>query len=279
MNDWTAALTVAAEERGRLLTPRVRLTGRRPFDHGTLRVELVDGGGEVRRRVSRPLVEGSLGRELAMPSFTLPTGASPDDVLGWPWDIVVESAGSELVRWTRYLEVSTRLNEEGELELSGPPDWRRSKQEAEGRGPEAPWDARDSKRLLAALVDRGDITPGQRAIAMAEHPQDGRSPERFLIESGWVPERGLWRTYCELTGSEFVDLSTYPIDPDAIAEIPADLAQAYGLIAIGYRDELLTVAMSDPQHEPGLRAAEMLSPRRIHVVVATRRDVLRALES
>ena len=30
----------------------------------------------------------------------------------------------------------------------------RSKEEAEGRGPEAPWDERDSERLLTALVER-----------------------------------------------------------------------------------------------------------------------------
>ena len=278
MSDWTAALTVAAEEKGRLLTPRVSLTGRRRFYGGTLRVELVDECGEVRRTVRRPLMARSLGRELALPSFTVPDGASPDEVLGWPWDIVVESAGSEIVRWTRYLEVTTRLNAEGELELSGPPVSERSKQELEGRGPEAPWDARDSKRLLAALVERGEITPGQSAIALVEQP-DGGSPERFLIESGWVDERRLWRIYSQLTGTEFVDLSTYPIDPRAVAEIPVEVAREYGLIAIGYRDELLTVAMSDPQHEPALRAAEMFSSRRVHVVVATRGHVLRALDS
>jgi hypothetical protein len=279
MNDWWAALTVGAEEGGRLLRPRIQLEGRRPFVGGTLRVELVDELGEVRRVARRPIVARSLGQELAMPFVTVPHGVSAADVLRWPWNIVVESGGSELVRWTRYLERSFSVNAEAELELAGSSDPLRSKQESEGKGREAPWDQRDSDRLLATLAARGILTQAERYAALATQAVTGTSVERVLIDSGRVDERSLWRIYSDLTGTEFVDLTDHPIDPQAAREIPEHVARDYGFMAIGYRDELLTVAMSDPQHEPAMRAAEQASLRRIYVVVATRDDILTALGS
>jgi hypothetical protein len=244
-----------------------------------LRVELVDERGTVRRLARRPLVARSLGRELRMPSFTVPHGVSADEALGWPWDIIVERDGTEVVHWRRYLEVSAAVNAEGEIELAGPPERRRSKEEMEGWGPEAPWTDRDSERLLASLVAEGAITRANRDYALRAHATNGKTLERTLIDMRCVDEHSLLRAYADVTGTEFVSLSDYPMDQAAVEAIPEDLVRRYGMIGIGYRDDLLTVAMSDPQDGRAGLAVEMAVSQGIYIVVATRDDVLAALEA
>jgi hypothetical protein len=279
MAAWAVTLTVGVDEGRCLFTPRVRVEGRTSFAGGTIRVELVDKRGAVSRVVRRALRARSLGRELRMPSFTAPHGVGADEALRRPWDIVVESDGSEIVHWRRYLEVAASLNDEGEIELAGPRDGLRSKEEMEGRGQEAPWDERDSERLLAALVAEGLLTAAEREEVLGSPATTDGTFERTLIESGRVDEHSLLRVYAEVTGTEFLSLADYPIDAEAADAIPEDLVRRYGMIGIGFRDELLIVAMSDPQDGRAGLAVEMAACRGIYIVVATRNDVFAALEA
>jgi Type II secretion system (T2SS), protein E, N-terminal domain len=279
MVSWSATLVVEVDEELRLLTPRVRVQGRPGFARRTLRVELVDRWGVVRRVARRALEAESLGAEVRMPSFATPDGASVDEVVRWCWDVVVEEDGVELVRWRRYLEVSARLGPEGEIELAGPPGGLRSKEEVEGRGPEAPWDERDSERLLMALVDEGVLAPEERDEALAAHASTGKTVERALIDSGCLSEHEVLSRYADLTGCEFVDLARYPIDPKAAETIPEELERLYGLMAIGFRGDLLTVATSDPQNVAALRWVDEFAEGSVYIVVTTRDDVCFALEA
>lgn len=280
MGDWTAVLTVGVSERGRLLSPLLRIEGRSDFGGGAVRVELVDELDLVQRVVRRPLPATSLGKQLRLPCLTLPTGTSADEVMRWSWRIVVEREGSELVRWRRYLAPATSLNAEAEIELAGLKDPRRAKEEAEGRGPEALWNEYDSDRLLAVLVDEGELTEREREAALAIRVVAGKTVERVLIDRGWVDERELLALYSELTGTEFLDLAECSIDPYAASLIPEEMAVDYGLIGIGFRNnELLTVAMSDPQHPRAALEIEAATWLQVYIVVATRDDVFSALET
>jgi hypothetical protein len=280
VGDWTAALTILVSERGRLLTPLVRVQGRSSITRGTVRVDLVDEQGRVRRSSRRPLAAQSLGTAVRMPCLKVPDGANASEVVRWPWDVVVEDGGRELVRWRRYLMAEPALNPEAEIELTVSHDPRRAKEEAEGRGPEALWDKRDSERLLAVLVAEGDLSERDRDAILARRAATGITVERALVESGWVDEHELLTLYAELTGSEFVDLGECAVDHRAASLIPEDMCLRYGLIGIGFRDdELLTVAMSDPQHPHASLEVEGVSWHRAYIVVATRDDVFQALEA
>jgi hypothetical protein len=279
VSHWAATLAVGVDAGERLLTPLVRVQGPSYFAEGTLRVELVDQRGAVRRVARCPLLAGSLGGELRMPSFTVPDGANAEDVMRWPWGIVVECDGWEVIRWRRYLSGTASLNAEAEIEFASSQDPRRAKEEAEGKGPEAPWDERDSERLLAVLIHDGELTERDRDTILTDRASTGKTLERALIERGWVDEHELLALYAELTGSEFVDLTECSIDPAAASLIAEEIALRYGLIAIGFRDDdLLTVAMSDPQHPRAVLDIEAATWRRVYIAVATRDDVLTALE-
>jgi hypothetical protein len=276
---WSMTLAVEVGGEPRLFSPQVSLCGPRSFAGGMLRLELVDERERIRHLELRELAPRALGTELRLHPFEAPAAADPDELLGWCWAIAVEASGVELIRWRRYLAASNRLTPEAEIDIAGPADGLRPKAEEEGFGPEAPWDARDSERLLARLTQDGILGPDDESRILFERATTGKTVERILIDRDVLGERDVLVSYAEVSGSEFVKLADYPIDPGAAAKIPEDVARRHGAIGIGFRGGLLTVAMSDPQREPwDLADLYSATGAPIYIVVATRGDVLAALD-
>lgn len=277
---WAASLAVRVNGERGVVSPIVQLRGRTDFAEGTLGLELRDGWGSLRHAARQPLRPDQIGAEIHLASFPVPAGADPDEVVRWSWDIAVEADGAERIRWRRYLQTGDRISAEGEIELAGDPARLRPKLEEEGWGPEAPWDERDSERLLASLMAEGVIGPGERDEIQAERRESGRTVERILVQRKCMSERNVLLRYADVSGCEFVELAGDPIDPQAAAMIPEELARRHGLIGIGFRGGLLTVAMSDPQRKPS-EVSEIYDLARgpIYIVVATRADVLAALDA
>lgn len=277
---WSVALTAEVDTDARLFSVQVCLSGPASFAGGELLLELMDERGYIRHFERRELPPDVLGRRIPLPPFEAPRTAEPDDILGWPWEVAVESGGVELIRWRRYLAAPDRLTAEAEIDLPGRPGILRPKVEEEGIGPEAPWDARDSERMLAGLADDGILGAEEQSRILSERAASGRTVERILIESGLLSECEVLGRYAEASGCEFVDLARYPIDPDAKAKIPKDVARRHDAIAIGFRGGLLTVAMSDPQRAPwAVSDLYACTGSPIYIVVATRAQVLAALDA
>jgi hypothetical protein len=276
---WSMTLAVEVDGEPCLFQPHVTVRGPRSFATGALLLELIDRRGVVRHVERHDITQDALGTDIALPSFEAPQGAGPDDVVGWGWEIAVESQGVELIRWRRYLTAPKGLTAEAEIDLPGAPEELRPKIEDEGIGPEAPWDIRDSERLLAALTAEGILDLHEQRRIRSESVLTGRTVERILIDRGVLGEREVLTRYAEVSGCEFVDLADYPIDPAAAARIPEDVAREHGAIGIGFSRGLLTVAMSDPQRQPWeLADLYAATGAPIYVVVATRADVLAALD-
>jgi len=154
---WSMTLTVEVDGEPRVFSPELCLFGPDSFAGGALRLELLDEHGDVRHAERSELAPSALGTDISLRPFETPRGAEPEDVLGWCWQVAVEAAGGEPIRWRRYLAASNRLTAEAEIEIAGPGAGLRPKIEEEGFGPEAPWDPRDSERLLAVLTEEGII--------------------------------------------------------------------------------------------------------------------------
>jgi len=278
MEFWKLSLVVEVDEERSLLKPRVRLAGGSPFGEGSVRATLVDPDERIHITVGRPLCREDIGVEIHLPSFPFPDGVPAWDLLRWGWDVAIRTDEIDRIRWRRYLEVGTRVGADGEIRLAGPHRDLRSKAEDEGWGPEAPWDVRDSDRLLSELVADGIICEADRKAVLAEAASSGRTVERSLVDLGHLTDHEMLERYAEVNGCELLDLGNYPIDPGAAARIPELTARRYGLLGVGYRHGLVTVAMSDPQNLDATWAIQDLVGQP-YIVLATRDDVLRSLDT
>jgi len=97
------------------------------------------------------------------------------------------------------------------------------------------------------LVKAGVITDLQLHAALAEQQQWGGKLGDILVRMEFLTEEILVRALSKQTGILRADLTGDP-DRPSLALIPAEVAEEFGLVPIGLKDEgrTIVVAMSDP---------------------------------
>src|ERR1700730_11206986 len=102
-------------------------------------------------------------------------------------------------------------------------------------------------RIGDLLVKAGVITELQLKAALAEQQQWGGKLGDILVRMDFLTEEVLVRALSKQTGIARADLTGDP-DAGALAVVPADTAEEFGLVPIALKDQgrTLLVAMSDP---------------------------------
>src|SRR2546422_9319452 len=97
------------------------------------------------------------------------------------------------------------------------------------------------------LVKAGVITELQLKAALAEQQQWGGKLGDILVRMEFLTEEVLIRALSKQTGIARADLAG-EVDRAALAVVPPDTAEEYGLVPIALKDQgrTLVVAMSDP---------------------------------
>ena len=134
------------------------------------------------------------------------------------------------------------------------------------------------KQLGEVLLDSGQITPEQLAGAVAEQDRVGNSLGRALVQLGVMTEGELVTTLATQVGMRFVDLSDYAVDPAAVLRVSPAVCRRHVALPIGVEDDRLLVAMADPANVFAVDDLKALTGMDITVVVATRADVLAAID-
>ena len=102
------------------------------------------------------------------------------------------------------------------------------------------------KRLGAVLLDSGYISDENLQKAIGRHSEVGGRLADTLVSLGVISEQRIARAIEETIGIPTVNLPRTEVMADAIAKVPADLAQEIGAIPFKLEDDLLRVAFSDP---------------------------------
>lgn len=102
------------------------------------------------------------------------------------------------------------------------------------------------KRLGDILVMAEKITPFQLQNALKTQKLLGKKLGEVLIDSGIVSEKDIIDAIEAQTGIQKVDLNNVNFDKKAIKIIPQNLCIKYNLIAFGFEEEKIMVALSDP---------------------------------
>ena len=88
-------------------------------------------------------------------------------------------------------------------------------------------------RLGEVLIDSGNLTADQleHALSLQKASPERKRLGEVLIESGIITEDRLNTALSTRLGIKYVPISECPIDLDAVALIPRDVAQKHCLIA------------------------------------------------
>ena len=134
------------------------------------------------------------------------------------------------------------------------------------------------KQLGDILLDGGLVTREQLVAAYDEQQRVGKSLGRVLVDQGVLTESQLVAALATQIGLRFVDLSDYPVDGSAIARVPGQVCRRHSAMPIGFEDGKLLVAMADPANVFAIDDLRSLTRMEIRPCVATRADVLAAVD-
>lgn len=128
-------------------------------------------------------------------------------------------------------------------------------------------------RLGRILLENNLINQVQLTEALQEQEGSGKSLGRVFIDKGVITEGQLTSVLAEQIGVEYVDLNSYPVDPEAANMIDGNLARRYTVIPIDFQDGKAVVAMADPTNVFVLDDLRIMTGMEIQPVVSTRDDI------
>jgi type IV pilus assembly protein PilB len=135
------------------------------------------------------------------------------------------------------------------------------------------------KKIGECLIQAGLISEEDLQIALAEHKKTGERVGSVLVRLNLATEKQITKALAYQLGFPYISLADEPPDPAAIVLISKDVALKRVCVAVKLEKNLLTVAMSDPLLFSLVQDLEFQTGYRIKQVVATRSDILQAIET
>ena len=132
------------------------------------------------------------------------------------------------------------------------------------------------KRLGDLLVEAGLITEDQLQKALREK-SDSQKLGDALLQQGFITEQQLIEVLEFQLGIPHVSLYRYPIDPSLTTMIPKEVVDRNHLIPLKKEGDRLYVAMADPMDYYAIDDLRMATGFQIEPVIATKDDILRAI--
>ena len=130
------------------------------------------------------------------------------------------------------------------------------------------------------MVQKGLITDEQLQTVLAAQ-KENRTPGKFfgdyVIELGYVTDVEFAKVLAERMGVEFVDLSEYKINPEAVKKVPESLAKKHTIIAINIQGRRLTVATNDPVNFYIFEDVKVITGMDVIPVLATKDQITKAI--
>lgn len=143
--------------------------------------------------------------------------------------------------------------------------------------PNPPFEVAANDYILDILLETSLVTRSQLDNARSERTIE-ESVLDTLIRKGVVTAEDVGRGVAAHAAMDFVDLNQMTIDPEVIAQIPADVARRFKVIPISQSDSGLLVAVSDPLNFDTFDSLNHLLQRELEFVCATPEAILAAIQ-
>lgn len=124
--------------------------------------------------------------------------------------------------------------------------------------------------LADILVSLGVLDQKRaESVKMAE-VQYGSTQEEILLKQNLVTPKDLTRAKAILYNIPYLDLSTIPASPEALAVLPQEVANKFGVfpVSVDKQNKVLTLAMSDPLNLTAIEFVERKTGLRVKAVAS-----------
>ena len=135
------------------------------------------------------------------------------------------------------------------------------------------------RRIGQILVDLGFLSDERLTMLLEEqHQRPGEMFGQIAISMGFITEEQLVQGLAEQMGMQVVGLADAVVQPEVLTQITEPMANLYRIIPLTFEDNVLTIAMCDPQKLTIIDELRSFLGCDIRAMVATEKDIKRALE-
>lgn len=134
-------------------------------------------------------------------------------------------------------------------------------------------------QLGELLLSRGYITRDQLDQALAAqarlpHPVNLGD---LLVSMDYLTQKDKLRCLAEQWGVEYVELETFPVDPDVCRSVGQEICRRYKALPISRPNGRVVVAMKEPNDIYAIDALRMILGQDVEPVMADEEDILQAI--
>ncbi|APZ92831.1 GspE/PulE family protein [Fuerstiella marisgermanici] len=133
------------------------------------------------------------------------------------------------------------------------------------------------RKLGQILVDLGYLTDDQLWDVLEEQKQSAGLIGQVAVRMGMVTETQVTEALAEQWGMPVINLAETNIPPQVLELVPQQMAEIYKIMPVSMRDDVLTVAMADPQNVGALDDLRNLLGNEIRGAVSSLADVEEAI--
>ncbi|MDR2761077.1 MAG: Flp pilus assembly complex ATPase component TadA [Planctomycetaceae bacterium] len=135
------------------------------------------------------------------------------------------------------------------------------------------------RKIGQVLVDLNFITEEQLELLLEEHLQrHNEMIGQTAISMGYLSDDQVAKALAEQLGLQVVVISDMTIPPEVLQHLTEPMAQLYKVVPISFRNDILTLAMCEPQNIMTLDELRNFLGYEIRAVVATPREIKTAID-
>jgi len=136
-----------------------------------------------------------------------------------------------------------------------------------------------TRRLEQVFVDLGYIDDEQMELLVEEHQhRHGEKMGQVALSLGMLNEEQLAHAFAEQFSYQEISLVDIPIPPEVLAHMSEPMAVLYKVIPVSFRDNILTIAMCEPDNLLAVDELKSSLGYEIRIVVTTPKDIQTALD-
>lgn len=124
----------------------------------------------------------------------------------------------------------------------------------------------------------GKITPYELQNALKTQKLLGKKLGTVLIQEGIVSEDDIIEAIETQTGIEKVDLNNVAFDKKAIKIVPQSLCNKHNLIAFGFEDDQIKVALEDPLNIFAIDDVSIFTGLKVKTYIAPKKDIYKFVQ-
>ena len=133
-------------------------------------------------------------------------------------------------------------------------------------------------RLGEILVEKGIISQEELKLALKEQHQTKEMLGHVLVRMGFVTEKKMLQVLAQQQGIKFVDPREMNIADKVIKCVPAKFVWHYNIIPISIKDDVLTIAISNPFDMWPVDDLETNLGFKVEMALATTADIKESLK-